>query len=550
MTVSQGKLIAISAPHQQQRCDQHDGAAEHRQGVRPHETCLHPSEATRCAADKRREAVDEAVKSPIVEEHEQPGEVLARPHEHRLVERVAQQVAPSGDDERPRDGRDRRHATSSVLQVRDADTDQHDDEGQDANQADRLERGVFGLADDRREEVGEPAAQHEEIAQSDGSDGENHHRPLHDLRRLVRVGVLDPTLLAEERHQHDASHVVRGEDDANERRGAEEVTRGAALVVRRLDDGVLGEPPGQPWKADDGEVTEAEGGEGPRHVLAEPAKATHVDLVVHAVHDRARAEEESGLEEAVGQQVRDAERVTGRAEPDCQHHVADLAHSGSGQRLLDVVLGAADDRAEQQCDGANDGHREPRRRRDVEDGRRPRDEVDTGGDHRRGMDERGDRRRAFHRVAEPGLQRHLRGLRARAEQQQQADRGHCRVVGATCGAEDIGEGEAAERREHQHDGERQAEVADSVDDERLCRGCSRRRLVVPEADEQVRRQADAFPPDVKRQVVIGQDKQQHRRHEKVHVREEPSPSGVVRHVADGVDVNQRTDPGDEQHERN
>ena len=120
-------------------------------------------------------------------------------------------------------------------------------------------------------------------------------------------------------------------------------------MERRLDDGVLGEPAGETGEADDREVAEAEGDEGERHVLAQAAVAAHVDLVVHAMHDRTGAEEQPGLEETVGEQVGDAERVAGRAEADGQHHVADLTHRGRGQRLLDVVFRATDDRTEQQA---------------------------------------------------------------------------------------------------------------------------------------------------------------------------------------------------------
>ena len=110
------------------------------------------------------------------------------------------------------------------------------------------------------------------------------------------------------------------------------------------------------------------------------------------------------------------------------------------------------------------------------------------------------------------------------------------------------EGERAEGREHQHDRERQPEVTDPVDQERLLRRHRRGGFVGPEPDEQVRRETDTLPADVEQQEVVGQDQQQHRRHEQVQLAEEAAPVEVVLHVADRVNVDQRPDSGDQEHE--
>ena len=255
-----------------------------------------------------------------------------------------------------------------------------------------------------------------------------------------------------------------------------------------------------------------------------------------------------GLEEAVGQQVHDRDGVAGGAEARGEHHVADLAHRRRGERLLDVVLGATDDRAEQQRDRADDDDAELRARREVEHRPGPHDQVDARGHHRRGVDECGDRGRAFHRVAEPGLQRHLGRLTARGQQQQQADGVECALAQFRCGGEDTLERDRADVGEHHHHRDGKADVADAVDDERLLGRGGRRRLVLPEPDQQVRRQADAFPADVEAQVVVGEHQQQHRREEQVQIREKPTAVRVFGHVADRVDVDQRADAGDQQHE--
>ena len=60
-------------------------------------------------------------------------------------------------------------------------------------------------------------------------------------------------------------------------------------------------------------------------------------------------------------------------------------------------------------------------------------------------------------------------------------------------AADHAEARGAEGDEHQEDREAHPHVADAVDDERLLgRGC-RRVLVLPEPDEEVRREAHALP---------------------------------------------------------
>ena len=156
--------------------------------------------------------------------------------------------------------------------------------------------------------------------------------------------------------------------------------------------------------------------------------------------------------------------------------------------------------------------------REVEHRAGPHDQVDAGGDHGRGVDERRHRGRALHRVAEPGLQRHLGGLAARGEQQQQADRGQRALRSA-----------AARRRRRRRT--RSVPMLANITISAIARPMSptrlttnaflaavaARRLVLPEPDQQVRRQADAFPADVEAEVVVGEHQQQHRRDEQVQV---------------------------------
>ena len=265
------------------------------------------------------------------------------------------------------------------------------------------------------------------------------------------MGARLPPALPGERHVHHPGHVERGDPGPDQRRRAEDGARGAALVERHVDDRVLGEEAGERWHADDRQITDEERHVGDGHDLAQAAEAAHVDLVVHLVLYRARPEEQAGLEEAVREEQPDRERVPRRPEPGRQHHVADLAHGRPRQHLLDVVLGAADDRAEQQRGRAHDGDQQPGVRREVEDRAGPDDQVDARGDHGGGVDQGRDRGGALHRVQQPGLQRQLGRLAAGAEQQQQPERGEHALARRACLAEDAGEGHRAEHSEHQHD---------------------------------------------------------------------------------------------------
>ena len=93
---------------------------------------------------------------------------------------------------------------------------------------------------------------------------------------------------------------------------------------------------------------------------------------------------------------------------------------------------------------------------------------------------------------------------------------------------------------------RQAEITDAVDQERLLARVGGRGFLEPEADQQVRRQADAFPAHVQEQVVVRQHQRQHHQDEEVEEGEEAREAGIVVHVADGIDVNQEADAGDDQ----
>ena len=112
-----------------------------------------------------------------------------------------------------------------------------------------------------------------------------------------------------------------------------------------------------------------------------------------------------------------------RADADGDEHEAELRDGRVGEDLLDVVLRDADRRREERRERADDRHDHHRVGRQAEEHVRADDHVDAGRDHRGGVDQRGDRRRAGHGVRQPDVQRDLRRLAARADEEQQADGG-------------------------------------------------------------------------------------------------------------------------------
>ena len=217
-----------------------------------------------------------------------------------------------------------------------------------------------------------------------------------------------------------------GADDADHHEDL--VVAGAAELAGTGEDLVLRPEAGQREDADERGRGDDEGLVGVRHPLPQPA---HVLLHVEAVHgvaDRARAEEQAGLEEGVGEEVEEG----GRPRPDAERHdhVAELGHRRVGEHLLDVVLherqaGPAEDR-----DAADDGEQVDARRADAEaleeDAVEAPDHVDAGHDHGGGVDQGGHRGRAGHGVGQPGVEDELARLRhdrrderARRDQQRQ-----------------------------------------------------------------------------------------------------------------------------------
>ena len=109
----------------------------------------------------------------------------------------------------------------------------------------------------------------------------------------------------------------------------------------------------------------------------------------------------------------------------------------------------------------------------------------------------------------------------------------------------VAEVERAEVRDEQEHREQEAEVADAVDDEGFLAGVGGGVLREVEADEQVGGETDALPADEQQQEAGGEHQHQHEEHEEVEVGEEAPVALFVRHVADGVEVDEEADAGDD-----
>ncbi len=181
------------------------------------------------------------------------------------------------------------------------------------------------------------------------------------------------------------------------------------------------------------------------------------------------------------------------------------------------------------------------------------DHVDAGGDHGGGVDQSRDRRGAFHGVRQPDVERNLRRFAGCTQDQQQRDGGEesalpLGMLGELAG--DSAEAERAEVGDEQKHRQQEAEVADAVDDEGLFARLRSGVLLEVEADQQVRGEPHALPADEHEQEVLRQHQREHEEHEEVEVGEEPPVTLFVRHVTDGVDVDQEADAGDDkQHDQ-
>ena len=114
----------------------------------------------------------------------------------------------------------------------------------------------------------------------------------------------------------------------------------------------------------------------------------------------------------------------------------------------------------------------------------------------------------------------------------------------------VGELHRSEGPEHRHDAEGETKVAHAIDHKRLNGGRAGGGLFEPKTDQQVGRQADAFPAKEQLHEVSGGNQRQHGEGEQRQIGEEAWTAIVLGHVAPAIKVNECRHGGDNnQHHR-
>ena len=106
------------------------------------------------------------------------------------------------------------------------------------------------------------------------------------------------------------------------------------------------------------------------------------------------------------------------------------------------------------------------------------------------------------------------------------------------------EQERARLRVEPQDAQKKSEVANARDDKRLLRRRRGARFVIPETNQQIRRQPDQFPADEQQQQAVRDGQAEYRRGEQRHETEKPSEVVVVGHVPDAVNEDQHSNERD------
>ena len=227
---------------------------------------------------------------------------------------------------------------------------------------------------------------------------------------------------------------------------------------------------------------------------------------------RPRAKEQQRFEKCVRRQME--HRRSRTAQTDCHDHVTELRQRRISQNALDVVLLNGDQRRKQRGESAHIGNHFQRRR--VQQKNDPAQHVTPRRNHRCRVNQRAHRRRAFHRVRQPDVKRKLGRLADRSAEDEQArnrcQRSERRRIGRQLLLQRA-EVQRSQRAPHHQDAQDKTEIPKPVRQKRLLGGIRRGWFGVPEANQQVTRDADQLPAHEQLDEIVGQHDAEHREHE-------------------------------------
>ena len=203
--------------------------------------------------------------------------------------------------------------------------------------------------------------------------------------------------------------------------------------------------------------------------------------------------------------------------PQSHSHVAQLRQSGIGHHAFDIVLNNPQKTHEQGRDGANDQDEVQGRVTELKQRRHASNHKDAGSHHRCRMNQSRNRRGALHRVWQPDMQGELGRFAHGADKQADANHGDQHPLSSwkpklgqlTGFGKHFAVIQRAGIRHDEADAQNKAKVTHSIDQECLHIGEDGRRLVEPEANQQIRHQTHSFPAEEQLKQVITHDQHEH-----------------------------------------
>ena len=280
----------------------------------------------------------------------------------------------------------------------------------------------------------------------------------------------------------------------------------------------------------------------------ESAHLAHVLFTMDAMNDATGPKKKTGFKESMRYEMEDSGGV--RANSASQEHITNLADRGIGQHTFDIELCHADGSRHDRSASANKRNDSHRHGRQVEQHATPDDHIDSRRNHGGRVDQGTDRCWAFHSIREPGIKRNLRRLPCCANKQQHSDDGYdFSAIDQFFrgGMHNVREVDGAKNIKYIHDRQQEGEIPNTVDDKSFGAGIARRLLFEIIANEKIGTAPDTFPTNEHEQEVIAHNEQEHGGSEQVEIGEEPVVAELFLHVTNSIDMDDRTDTGNDKH---